>query len=183
MRSRRCGHCKNLAPVFADAAHTLSKSDPVVQLAKLDATQNEAIAKAYQIQGFPTLKWFVNGTLSVRVACHVGTVPLRLRHFALQDDVPDERSKDGIVRWCTKRSAGAAILVSDASALDEWIQRSRVLVVGFFAAQSGAEYEAFTVAALSRGARRLDFVAVTNPALQQAQVLPRRPRRRAAAPP
>ena len=62
----RCGHCKNLAPVFAEAAYALVNADPKVHLAKLDATQNEAVAKAYNVQGFPTLKWFVNGSLTVR---------------------------------------------------------------------------------------------------------------------
>jgi len=42
-----CGHCKNLAPEYAKAATELLKSDPVVYLAKVDATENSKLSQRY----------------------------------------------------------------------------------------------------------------------------------------
>eukprot|EP00292_Cryptomonas_paramecium_P033832 CAMPEP_0113723452 /NCGR_PEP_ID=MMETSP0038_2-20120614/38431_1 /TAXON_ID=2898 /ORGANISM="Cryptomonas paramecium" /LENGTH=176 /DNA_ID=CAMNT_0000653043 /DNA_START=14 /DNA_END=540 /DNA_ORIENTATION=+ /assembly_acc=CAM_ASM_000170 len=112
-----CGHCKNLVPVYAEAAKALASSEPRVTLAKLDGTQNEAVMKSYNIQGFPTLKWFVDGQLMT--------------------DSPMERTAPGITRWCQKRSAGAAPVVRDAAALTQRIETSRVLAVAFVAAAEG----------------------------------------------
>ncbi len=86
-----------------------------------------------------------------------------------QDDVLDDRTKDGIVRWCKKRSAGASTVISDPAALEALIQSSKVLVVGYFASQSGAEYDAFNGAALSRGGRKFEFITVLDPALHTAK--------------
>jgi len=48
-----------LAPEYSKAAVTLAKSDPKVYLAKIDATQEKDLAERFEIEGFPTLKFFV----------------------------------------------------------------------------------------------------------------------------
>lgn len=53
-----CGHCKNLAPHWADAATELKGK---VKIAKLDATVEKSIASRYEIRGFPTIKYFPAG--------------------------------------------------------------------------------------------------------------------------
>jgi len=53
-----CGHCKKLTPEYAAAAQTLAGE---VALAKVDATEHKKCGEKFQIQGFPTLKFFVNG--------------------------------------------------------------------------------------------------------------------------
>lgn len=55
------GHCKKLAPEYVKAAETLSKNDPPLSLAKVDATEEKALAERFGIQGFPTLYFFKNG--------------------------------------------------------------------------------------------------------------------------
>jgi protein disulfide-isomerase A6 len=52
-----CGHCKNLAPHYHKAASTL---DGIVKFANIDcdADANKGLCAQYQIQGFPTLKFF-----------------------------------------------------------------------------------------------------------------------------
>lgn len=54
-----CGHCQSLAEPFAAAATDLK--DTAV-LADVDATAEEKLAEKYEIQGFPTIKMFVNGS-------------------------------------------------------------------------------------------------------------------------
>jgi protein disulfide-isomerase A1 len=53
-----------LAPEYAAAATALKDFKPSVVLAKVDATEETKLAEKYSIVGFPTLKWFVNGTES-----------------------------------------------------------------------------------------------------------------------
>jgi len=56
-----CGHCKSIKPEYAKAADALVGVEPKVTLAKIDTIENEDIGKEFDVQGFPTLKWFVNG--------------------------------------------------------------------------------------------------------------------------
>jgi protein disulfide-isomerase A6 len=54
-RACRCGHCKRLEPEWAKAASELKG---VAKVAALDATQHQAAAGRYGIQGYPTIKVF-----------------------------------------------------------------------------------------------------------------------------
>lgn len=54
-----CGHCKAMAPDYAAAATALKDTD--VKLAKVDATEANELAEKYEIQGFPTVFFFVDG--------------------------------------------------------------------------------------------------------------------------
>lgn len=56
-----CGHCKNLAPHWAKAASELKGK---VKLGALDATVNKEKASLYEIQGYPTIKFFAPGAKS-----------------------------------------------------------------------------------------------------------------------
>ena len=53
-----CGHCKNLAPHWAEAATKLKGK---VKLGALDATVHNVKSSQYGVQGFPTIKFFYNG--------------------------------------------------------------------------------------------------------------------------
>lgn len=53
-----CGHCKNLEPEWAKAARELKGK---VKLGALDATAHQAKAGEYQVQGYPTIKFFAGG--------------------------------------------------------------------------------------------------------------------------
>lgn len=54
-----CGHCQALGPEYAAAATEL-KGEAVV-LAKVDATEESELAEEYEVQGFPTVFFFVDG--------------------------------------------------------------------------------------------------------------------------
>ena len=53
-----CGHCKKLAPVWADLA---AQAGADVLVAKVDATQHPRLAKTYGVKGYPT--WDIGGEL------------------------------------------------------------------------------------------------------------------------
>jgi len=53
-----CGHCKNLAPEWEEAAKQLKGS---VKLGAVDATAHGALAQKYGVKGYPTIKLFGAG--------------------------------------------------------------------------------------------------------------------------
>jgi protein disulfide-isomerase-like protein len=63
-----CGHCKELAPIYEKAARKLKKDSEGsegggARLAKVDATAETALAKKYEVTGYPTLLVFKDGAL------------------------------------------------------------------------------------------------------------------------
>jgi protein disulfide-isomerase A1 len=56
-----CGHCKKLAPLYAQAATQLSSMDPPQLIGKVDCTTETKLKEKYEIKGFPSLKFFKNG--------------------------------------------------------------------------------------------------------------------------
>ncbi|XP_044740990.1 protein disulfide-isomerase A6 homolog [Chrysoperla carnea] len=50
-----CGHCKNLAPIWAEAATELKGK---IKVGALDATVHQQTAGRYQVSGYPTIKFF-----------------------------------------------------------------------------------------------------------------------------
>jgi len=56
-----CGHCKPLAPVWDELATEAESftGKQAFKVAKVDASANEALAKQYQVTGYPTIKLIV----------------------------------------------------------------------------------------------------------------------------
>lgn len=54
-----CGHCQALAPEYAAAATELKGEDVV--LAKIDAAEENELSQEYDVQGFPTIYFFIDG--------------------------------------------------------------------------------------------------------------------------
>eukprot|EP00339_Tiarina_fusa_P001184 CAMPEP_0117033400 /NCGR_PEP_ID=MMETSP0472-20121206/23865_1 /TAXON_ID=693140 ORGANISM="Tiarina fusus, Strain LIS" /NCGR_SAMPLE_ID=MMETSP0472 /ASSEMBLY_ACC=CAM_ASM_000603 /LENGTH=561 /DNA_ID=CAMNT_0004742301 /DNA_START=12 /DNA_END=1697 /DNA_ORIENTATION=+ len=122
-----CGHCKSLKPEYARAATALKAADPPVVLAKVDATKHEKGAQEYGVEGFPTLKFFVDGE-------------------ALE--YSGGRVEAEIIEWCKKRSGVPTDKVETVADLDKVLADRKVAVVGFFSSESGALFEAFRKAAI-----------------------------------
>ncbi|EMR10335.1 protein disulfide-isomerase domain [Pneumocystis murina B123] len=57
-----CGHCKKLEPIY-ERIHKCFSSDKHVSIVKFNADYYKDFAKVYNIEGFPTLKLFLKGSL------------------------------------------------------------------------------------------------------------------------
>jgi protein disulfide-isomerase A4 len=55
-----CGHCKRLAPDYANAAKELNLKH-AIPVAKVDATEETSLAKQFGVDGYPTLFIFRRG--------------------------------------------------------------------------------------------------------------------------
>merc|ERR1712086_11120 len=113
-----CGHCKKLSPEFEGAAEILSKNDPPITLAKVDATEQKTVAERFAIQGFPTLFWFKNGVKS---------------------EYTGGRTSDTIVSWILKKSGPPSTQVTCAT-LKEKVEANK-FVIAYFGAESEALYK------------------------------------------
>lgn len=116
----RCGHCKNLAPEYAKAAKALEGSP--VKLAKVDATENEALAKEFQIKGFPTLKFMKNGKPS---------------------EYNGGRTANEIVNWLNKKTGPAAVTVTSEDDLVKMQEKHEAFAIGVFDSVDSDSAKAF----------------------------------------
>ncbi len=56
-----CGHCKAMAPAYSSLAKRMKEKEDGIPITKVDATIQKVLAEKYGVQGFPTLKFFVDG--------------------------------------------------------------------------------------------------------------------------
>jgi protein disulfide-isomerase A1 len=116
-----CGHCKKIAPEYSKAAQKLKQNNPPIRIAKVDATVNTKISSANQVQGYPTLKYFMN-------------------------KVPNEytggRTEDTIVSWVLKRNSPSLSVFSKLSELQSFLNLNKIVAV-LFADQGSSEAAMF----------------------------------------
>jgi len=95
-----CGHCKNLAPHYAQAAQELAAAGSSAALAKVDATENPELGQKFEVRGYPTLFWFSkeNG------------------HAPTSYNGP--REAPGIVQWVTKQTKNTFDVLDSQEALE-----------------------------------------------------------------
>jgi len=80
-----CGHCKQMAPAWQEAADALADNDKVM-IANVDCTENRDLCSKFEVRGYPTLKSFKKG--------------------AAFEEFYD-RAKAGIVGYANKNTGGA----------------------------------------------------------------------------
>jgi len=106
-----CGHCKSLAPEYAKAAGALKAESSEVRLGKVDATVQSDLGERFKVKGYPTLKFFIDGT------------PI---------EYGGGRTSDEIIQWLKKKSGPAAITLSSVDDLTKFKESQDVVVVGLF---------------------------------------------------
>ncbi|CAL2037080.1 unnamed protein product [Caenorhabditis brenneri] len=116
-----CGHCKSLAPKYDEAADLLKEEGSDIKLAKVDATENQALASKYEVRGYPTILYFKSGK------------PIKYT---------GGRATSQIVDWVKKKSGPTVTAVESVEQLNELKEKHRVIVIGYF---KDAKSEASTI--------------------------------------
>jgi protein disulfide-isomerase A1 len=112
-----CGHCKALEPEYEKAAAGLEAIDSKTRLAKIDATVEKDLAMKYDVNGFPTLKYF-QGDPEVAV------------------DYSGGRTEATIVSWVIKRELPVVSMLETPDELEHLKQKGELVLVGFTASES-----------------------------------------------
>lgn len=115
-----CGHCKKLAPEYARAAKKLKEDG--YRIAKVDATENSAVAGKYEVQGYPTLKFFRAGKAT---------------------EYNGGRTESEIVNWVRKKSGPAARTLASVADADKLKDSADVSVIGVFDSEDSNEAKQF----------------------------------------
>ena len=106
-----CGHCKHLTPAYAAAAKNLADSNSEIKLASVDATVERDLAQQFDVKGYPTLKFFVDGV----------TV-----------DYTGGRSEEEILCWLKKKTGPPADDLNTVDLLNTFKESDDVVVIGAF---------------------------------------------------
>nr|AMM62656.1 conotoxin-specific protein disulfide isomerase (cspdi) [Conus textile] len=117
-----CGHCKELAPVYSEAAGKLMDKGSNIKLAKVDATMEKDLAEKFEVKGFPTIKFFISGE------------PM---------DYTGGRQTSDIINWLKKKTSPPAKEVKTCEEAKTFIDSDEVIVMGFFKDQEGKGAAAF----------------------------------------
>ncbi|CAF1265630.1 unnamed protein product [Rotaria sp. Silwood1] len=117
-----CGHCKSLAPAYAAAAKQLAEAGSEVKLASVDATIEQDLAKQYEVKGYPTLKFFLDGT-------------------ALE--YTGGRSQNEIISWLKKKTGPPADELKTVDDLNKLKEAGDVVVIGAFKDTDGDHAAAY----------------------------------------
>ncbi|KAK4255082.1 hypothetical protein QN277_008127 [Acacia crassicarpa] len=133
-----CGHCQALAPEYAAAATELKGEN--VLLAKVDATEENELAQEYDIQGFPTVYFFVDG---------------------VHKPYNGPRSKDAIVTWIKKKIGPGVSNITTLDDAERILTSENKVVLGFLNSLAGPESE--ELAAASRLEDNVNFYQTVNP--------------------
>jgi protein disulfide-isomerase A1 len=111
-----------LAPEYAKAAGVLKAESSEIRLGKVDATVQSELGERFKIRGYPTLKFYIDGT------------PI---------EYAGGRSSDEIIQWVKKKSGPAAQTLTNSDELKKFQSDNEVAVLGLFKTLDSAAAQAF----------------------------------------
>ncbi|URE34173.1 Thioredoxin [Musa troglodytarum] len=134
-----CGHCQALAPEYAAAATALRGEDVV--LAKVDGTEENELAQRFELQGFPTVLFFIDG---------------------VHKDYPGQRSsRDAIVTWIKKKIGPGVQNITTIEEAEKILTSDSKVVLGFLDSLVGDESQELSSA--SKLEDDINFYQTVNP--------------------
>lgn len=113
-----CGHCKALTPAYAAAAKQLADAGSEIKLASVDATIEQDLAQKFGVSGYPTLKFFSDGTTL---------------------EYTGGRAQEDIVSWLKKKTGPAAEELKTVDDLKKLKEANDVVVIGAFKVNAFSE--------------------------------------------
>ncbi|KAL9322773.1 hypothetical protein ACSQ67_010826 [Phaseolus vulgaris] len=132
-----CGHCQALAPEYAAAATELKGEDVI--LAKVDATEENELGQQYDVQGFPTIYFFVDG---------------------IHKPYNGQRTKEAIVTWIKKKIGPGIYNLTTLEDAQRILTNETKVVLGFLNSLVGPESE--ELASASRIEDDVNFYQTVN---------------------
>lgn len=123
-----CPRSAELMPQFAEAANLLKEVGSPVLMAKLDADRYPKAASSLEINGFPTLLLFTNGTSQPYTG-----------GFTAED----------MVLWVRKKTGEPVARLTSVSEAEVFVKKHTIFVVGLFEKFEGSQYDEFIRAASS----------------------------------
>ncbi|XP_043703594.1 protein disulfide isomerase-like 1-4 [Telopea speciosissima] len=132
-----CGHCQVFAPEYAAAATELKG---VAALAKVDGTEENELAEKYDIQGFPTMYFFIDGVHKL---------------------YSGQRTKDAIVTWVKKKTGPSIYNITTTEDAERILNTEDKLVLAFLYSLVGPESNELSAA--SKGEDYVNFYQTTSP--------------------
>ncbi|KIY49249.1 disulfide isomerase [Fistulina hepatica ATCC 64428] len=114
-----CGHCKNLAPHYEEAATALREHN--IKLAKVDCVDQADLCSAQDVGGYPTLKVFRNGAST---------------------EYNGPRKADGIISYMKKQALPAVSDVNPANH-EQFKKEDNIVVIAYAKSQAEDPIPAF----------------------------------------
>jgi protein disulfide-isomerase A1 len=113
-----CGHCKKLKPEYKAAATALADKGSEMRIGMVDATEHTALGSRFEVQGYPTLKFFIGGD-------------------AIEYNGP--REKDGILNWLRKKTEPSTTPLGDSESVEKAKTDNEAVGV-FFGGEDSEEF-------------------------------------------
>ena len=117
-----CGHCKNLAPKYAEAAAELRDGSPSYRIAKVDATDAPALAKTFEVRSYPTIKFLCRGKIQ---------------------DYTGQRTAESIAEWVREHSAADVTVVNSVAEADTLTSSSVVTLFAYVGGEDDVDAHKF----------------------------------------
>lgn len=119
-----CFHCKNAKPEFIKAAETF-RDDPKVELAAVDCTKHSGVCSAYEVRGYPSIKYF--SYLKTHKDYRGERKAEDFIKFMRNPDQEVEKPKEEVVPFTSEK----VLLLNDKN-FDSTLKKSKSALVMFF---------------------------------------------------
>ncbi|XP_075755534.1 protein disulfide-isomerase-like protein of the testis isoform X2 [Pelodiscus sinensis] len=119
------GPSQTLAEEFAKAARQLKQEAPGIRFGKVDVTDQKDLKKEFNIQEFPTVKFFVDGDRNNPIDCK------------------GVREASAFITWMRRRIGPSTVVINSTDQAEAIINSDDLAVLGFFKELHGGTVEVF----------------------------------------